>query len=101
MQDASAKTVTAGWLVAVMLEVEGERAPMRHYYAVGVADQARAEWTAVDRAVMAGRVATSPIGGIEPVAAVKALSAWRMKTLGLAQGEVRALGFNHPRRWLA
>ncbi|MGA0607279.1 hypothetical protein ACO2Q0_14910 [Phenylobacterium sp. VNQ135] len=101
MQDAYAKTVTTGWLVGVMLEVEGEPKPLRHYYAVGHADQGRAEWTAVDRAIMSGKVATSPIGGIEPVQALKALSAWRMKVLGLALGEVRELGPNHPRRWLA
>lgn len=101
MQAADAKTATTGWLVAVMLEIEGERAPLRHYYAVGHADQGRAEWTAVDRALTAGRVATSPIGGLEPVQALKALTALRMKVLGLAAGEVRALGPNHPRRWLA
>jgi uncharacterized membrane protein len=101
MQAADAKTVTTGWLVAVMLEIEGERAPLRHYYAVGHADQGRAEWTAVDRALTTGRVATSPIGGIEPVQALKALTALRMKVLGLAAGEVRELGPNHPRRWLA
>ena len=101
MQAADAKTVTTGWLVGVMLEVEGEPAPLRHYYAVGHADQGRAEWTAVDRAIMSGKVATSPIGGVEPVQALKALGAWRMKVLGLALGEVRELGPSHPRRWLA
>lgn len=101
MQAADAKTAVTGWLVGVMLEVEGEPAPLRHYYAVGHADQGRAEWTAVDRALTAGRVAVSPVGGIEPVQALKALTALRMKTLGLANGEVRELGPNHPRRWLA
>jgi len=101
MQVADPKTITAGWLVGVMLEIEGERAPLRHYFAVGHVDQGRAEWTAVDRAITVGRVAVSPIGGIEPVQALKALSAHRMKVLGLADGEVRALGPNHPRRWLA
>lgn len=101
MRGTDAAAATSGWLVGVMLEVEGERGPLRHYYAIGLADRARAEWTAVDRAVMAGRVATSPVGGLEPVQAVNPLSAARMKTLGLAAGEVRELGWKHPRRWLA
>ena len=92
---------TAGWLIGVMLEIEGERAPLRHYYAVGVADRHRAEWAAVDRAITEGRVATSPVGGLEPVQAMRPLTALRMRVLGLATREVRALGWRHPRRWLA
>ncbi|MFN3585419.1 hypothetical protein [Phenylobacterium sp.] len=101
MQTSEAGKATSGWLVGVMVEVEGERVALRHYYAIGLADQARAEWTAVDRALSAGRVATSPVGGLEPVQAVNPLSAARMKTLGLKAGEVRELGWKHPRRWLA
>jgi len=101
MQTSEAGKATSGWLVGVMVEVEGERVALRHYYAIGLADQARAEWTAVDRALSAGRVATSPVGGLEPVQAVNPLSAARMKTLGLKSGEVRELGWKHPRRWLA
>jgi hypothetical protein len=45
-------------------------------------------------------VASSPVGGQEPVQAIRALTPAKMKTLGLAPGEVRELGWRHPRRWL-
>ncbi|CAN7456435.1 hypothetical protein LJR219_003008 [Phenylobacterium sp. LjRoot219] len=94
-----AKTAPAGWVIGVMLAAGGQ--PMqRHYYAVGHADRAKAEWTAVDYAVTAGEVAASPIGGDEPVAALRPLTRLRMTTLGLASGEVRELGWRYPRRWL-
>jgi len=94
-----AKNAPAGWVIGVMLSADGQ--PMqRHYYAVGHAERAKAEWTAVDNAVRAGEVATSPIGGNEPVAALQPLTRTRMATLGLAEGEVRELGWRYPRRWL-
>jgi hypothetical protein len=89
-----------GWLIAVLVELPGEPAPLRHYFAVGHDDRAKSEWTAVDWAGRAGRVASSPLGGQEPVEAIRALSPGKMKILGLAQGEVRELGWRHPRRWL-
>lgn len=93
-----AKTAPAGWIVGVMLQTPDE--PMqRHYYAVGHADRAKAEWTAVDWAVRAGEVATSPVAGAEPVEALKALTRPRMAVLGLAPGQVRELGWRYPRRW--
>ena len=92
--------MAGGWLVGVLLELPGETAPLRHYFAIGHEDQGKSEWTAVDWAGRAGRVATSPNGGQEPVEAVRPLSAAKMKMLGLAQGEVRELGWRHPRRWL-
>ncbi len=92
--------MAGGWLIAVLLELPGEPKPLRHYFAVGHEDQGKAEWTAVDWAQRTGRVASSPIGGEEPVQAVRALTAAKMKILGLAQGEVRELGWRHPRRWL-
>lgn len=96
----AAKTLPAGWMIGVMLKTPGE--PMqRHYYAVGQADRARAEWAAVDCAVREGEVATSPIGGAEPVEAIKPLTRLRMAALGLAAGEVRELGWRYPRRWLS
>jgi hypothetical protein len=100
---AAAKSGSAigGWLVGVMVTVKGERAPLRHYYAVGHVDRAKAEWTGVDHALRAGEVATSPVAGQEPVEALRALSLHRMTTLGLKPGEVRELGWRHPRRWLA
>ena len=95
----AAKNAPAGWVIGVMLAADGQ--PMqRHYYAVGHADRAKAEWTAVDYAVRAGEVAGSPIGGNEPVAALQPLTRTRMATLGLALGEVRELGWRYPRRWL-
>lgn len=92
--------MAGGWLIGVLVEVPGEPGPLRHYFAVGHEEQAKSEWTAVDLAGRAGRVASSPAGGQEPVQAIRALSPAKMKTLGLAPGEVRELGWRHPRRWL-
>jgi hypothetical protein len=92
--------MAGGWLVGVLVEIAGEPRPLRHYFAVGHEDQARSEWTAVDCATRAGRVASSPVAGQEPVEAIRPLTPARMKILGLADGEVRELGWRHPRRWL-
>jgi hypothetical protein len=35
------------------------------------------------------------------VQAIRPLTPAKMKTLGLASGEVRELGWRHPRRWLS
>ncbi len=88
-----------GWMIGVMVAVGGA-APVRHYYAVAQADRARAEWAAVDLAVALGEVASSPVGGQEPVQAVGPLSADRLKANSLAEGQVRALGWKWPRSWL-
>jgi hypothetical protein len=90
----------SGWLIGVLVQVPGEPAPLRHYFAVGHEDQAKCEWTAVDAAREAGRIAESAIRGQEPVAALRALTPARMKLLGLAPGQVRALGWKQPRRWM-
>ena len=95
-----ARSAPAGWVVGVMLAAPGE-AMQRHYFAVGFAERAKAEWTAIDWAVRAGEVAASPIGGTEPVEALQPLTRARMATLGLSPGEVRALGWRYPRRWLS
>jgi hypothetical protein len=100
MKPVDPKRLTTGWLIGVLLEIEGERMPLRHYYGVGQPDRARAEWAAVDIALTEGRVVTSPVGGVEPVQAVNSLSAWRMSIVGLRPGELRALGWKLPRRWL-
>jgi hypothetical protein len=92
--------MAGGWLIGVLVEIAGEPTPLRHYFAVGHEEQAKSEWTAVDRAGRTGRVASSPVGGQEPVQAIRALAPARMKVLGLAPGEVRELGWRHPRRWL-
>jgi hypothetical protein len=89
------------WMVGVMLEVEGEPAPVRHFYAVGHEEQARAEWAAVDEALTAGAVATSPVGGVEPVEAFARLTPRVVRRMGLTEGRVRPLGRLWPRRWLA
>jgi hypothetical protein len=99
-QSEAATTTPAGWVIGVMLAPPGQ-AMLRHYYAVGHADRAKAEWTAVDWAVRAGEVAASPLGGAEPVEALRPLTRARMATLGLAPGEVRELGWRYPRRWLS
>lgn len=87
--------------MAVMVETQDRAGPVRHYYAVGCEEQSRAEWTAVDLALQVGHVATSPVGGAEPVETLKRIPAQRMRALGLAPGQVRALGWKHPRLWLA
>lgn len=84
-----------------MLELPDEPGPVRHFYAVGHDDQARAEWAAVDQALAAGAVATSPIGGVEPVQAFARLSPRVVKRMGLSPGRVQPLGRLWPRRWLA
>ena len=58
-----------GWLIGVLVEVAGEPAPLRHYFAVGHEDQAKCEWTAVDY----GR----PRRDAWPRARVGARSRWR------------------------
>jgi hypothetical protein len=90
-----------GWLIGVMVEVAGEKAPLRHFFAVGHGDQAKAEWKAIDQALLVGKVATSPVAGLEPVHAVAALSPHTIRSLALKPAEVRSLGWRWPRKWLA
>jgi hypothetical protein len=92
--------MAGGWLIGVLVEIAGEPQALRHYFAVGHEDQGKSEWTAVDWAGRAGRVAASPLNGQEPVEAIRPLTLAKMKSLGLAQGQVRELGWRHPRRWL-
>jgi len=89
-----------GWLIGVMVEVAGEPLPVRYFFAVGHEDRSRAEWSAIDRALLIGRVATSPVGGLEPVHMVSALAATTTNAQALKTGEVRALGWRWPRRWI-
>ncbi|MDE2487237.1 MAG: hypothetical protein KGO51_07555 [Alphaproteobacteria bacterium] len=88
-------------MVGVMLELDGEPGPVRHFFAVGHEDRNRAEWAAVDEALTLGAVATSPVGGVEPVEAFARLSPKAVRRMGLADGRVRPLGRLWPRRWLA
>jgi len=87
-------------MIGVMVELAGQPAPVRHFFAVGHPDQAKAEWTAIDNALLIGAVAASPVGGLEPVQALAELSPHKMGMLGLGAGQVRALGWRWPRRWL-
>ena len=91
----------AGWLVGVLVRVPGEAGPVRHFYAVALADRARAEWAAADRAMLIGDIASSPWRGIEPVEAIKALTPYAFDWSGLKDGETRPLGTKQPRRWLS
>lgn len=91
----------SGWLIGVMVELAGEAAPMRHFFAVGHEDRNKAEWTAIDRAMLIGQVSASPFKGLEPVHVIGPLAAKAVKSLALKPGEVRALGWKWPRRWLA
>jgi len=89
------------WMVGVMVELPDEAAPIRHFFAVGHEDQARAEWAAVDEALGLGAVAVSPVAGVEPVQAFARLSPKVVKRMGLGPGRVRPLGRLWPRRWLS
>lgn len=88
-------------MIGVMVELAGEPAPLRHFFAVGHEDRAKAEWTAIDKAMLIGGVAASPVGGLEPVHVISELSAKTVNALALKPGEVRALGWKWPRRWLS
>jgi hypothetical protein len=88
-----------GWLIGVMVELPGEPLALRHFFAVGNDDRAKAEWTAIDRALLIGPVSASPVRGLEPVHAISELSAGTVGALALKSGEVRSLGWRWPRRW--
>ena len=92
--------MSTGWMIGVMVELPGEPAPIRHFFAVGCEDRAKAEWTAVDKAMLIGRLAVSPTRGLEPVHAVGELPLRTVKAFALKPGEVRSLGPRLPRRWL-
>ena len=83
-----------------MVELAGEPAPLRHYFAVAHEDQGKAEWTAVDHAQREGPVAMSPVGGLEPVEALRPLPPRTLAAMGLKPGGVLAFGWKLPRRWM-
>jgi hypothetical protein len=89
-----------GWLTGVMVELEDEPVALPHYFGVGHEDRAKAEWKAIDQALLIGRVAVSPVGGLEPDHAISELSAKTISVQALKPGEVRSLGRRLPRRWL-
>ena len=91
--------MAGGWLIGVMVELVGEPLALRHFFAVGHDDRAKAEWTAIDSALLIGRVAASPIRGLEPVHMISELSPRTIKQLGLKPSEVRSLGWRWPRKW--
>jgi uncharacterized membrane protein len=90
----------SGWVIGVMVELADEAAPVRHFFAIGHEDRAKAEWTAIDAASLIGGIASSPVKGMEPVQTLGELSPTRMKKRGLLNREVRALGRAWPRDWL-
>jgi uncharacterized membrane protein len=92
--------VAKGWLIGVMVELGGEPVAVRHFFAVGYEDRAKAEWTAIDQALLIGQVAVSPVGGLEPVHAVGELPPKTIAVHALKPGEVRSLGHRWPRRWI-
>ncbi len=89
------------WLIAVMVETAGQAEPQRQFFAVGHDDRARAEWKAIDRAMLMGPIATSPVGGLEPVQAICAILGTTVSHQALLPGEVRPLGPRWPRRWVS
>lgn len=97
-QDRGAPTTT-GWMIGVLVELP-DGGLERQFYAAAREDRAHAEWSAVDMAIAKGPIAVSPSRGIEPVQAIAQLSAAAIKTLGLAPGQVMALGSKWPRRWV-
>lgn len=98
--DGPAAPPRKGWLVGVLVRAPGEAEPVRQFYAVGLDDRARAEWAAADSAIQTGDIASSPHRGVEPVEAMVLLGPGAFAWSGLKAGEVRALGFKWPRRWL-
>jgi hypothetical protein len=92
--------MASGWMIGVMVQLAGEPAPLRHFFAVGHEERAKAEWRAVDQALLIGRVAESPVGGLEPVHAISELTPKTIKALALKAGEVRSLGWRWPRKWI-
>jgi hypothetical protein len=90
-----------GWLIGILVRIPGEPAPVRHFYAVAMEERAQAEWSAADRAMLTGDIASSPWRGLEPVETMKALTPHAFDWSGLKKGEVRALGTKQPRRWLS
>jgi hypothetical protein len=91
--------MASGWLIGVMVELAAEPVALRHFFAVGYSDRAKAEWKAIDQALLIGPVSPSPVRGLEPVHAVSELSARTVGLLALKPGEVRPLGWRWPRRW--
>ncbi len=92
--------MTTGWVVGVLIETAELPSPQRRFFIVAHADQGRAEWAAVDCAMLEGPVAASPSGGLEPVQAIRVVSAAGLKSIGLLSGGARALGPRLPRRWM-
>jgi hypothetical protein len=92
--------MASGWMIGVMVELADEPVALRHFFAVGHEDRAKAEWRAIDSALLLGKVASSPVGGLEPVHAVSELSAHTVGALALKPSEVRSLGWRWPRRWI-
>jgi hypothetical protein len=92
--------MASGWMIGVMVELSGEPVALRHFFAVGHEDRAKAEWRAIDQALLIGQVAASPVGGLEPVHMVSELSPHTVGRLALKPGEVRSLGWRWPRRWI-
>jgi hypothetical protein len=89
-----------GWIIGVLVELPEEPVAVRHFFAVRQDDRARAEWKALDGAALIGHVATSPVGGMEPVHAVSRLTLRSVNNLALKPGEARNLGRRWPRRWI-
>jgi uncharacterized membrane protein len=89
-----------GWLIGVMVELADEPVALRHFFAVGHEDRAKAEWRAIDQALLIGQVAVSPVSGLEPVHAIGEIPAKTIAVHALKPGEVRSLGQRWPRRWI-
>jgi hypothetical protein len=96
----STQYAARGWMIGVMVELAGEPKPIRHYFAVGHPERAKAEWTAVDKALLVGPIPSSPVGGLEPVHVVSELTPRTLKIFALRAGEVRPLGSKTPRSWM-
>ena len=92
--------MATGWMIGVLVEAADEPSPTRRYFAVAEADRSKAEWTAIDSAMLGGAIASSPVNGVEPVQALAELSAYTLRSRGMTAGEVRPLGARWPRTWM-
>lgn len=93
--------MAAVWMIGVMVRPADEPKHLRHFFAVGHDDRHKAEWSAIDKAMLLGEVAESPIGGLEPVHMISELTPQTAASLALKPAEVRSLGWKWPRRWLS
>ncbi len=58
------------WLIGVIVELWDQPVALHHYFAVGDEDRAKAEWKAIDQALLIGHAAVSQVGDLKAVHAI-------------------------------